>query len=55
VKYIMDRLAEPSTWRGIFAFLTGVGIFISPDQIAAFTAAGLAVIGVIGALSVDKK
>lgn len=51
----MERLKEPSTWRGIFAALTGIGIAISPDQVAAFTAAGLAVIGVIGALSKDKK
>ena len=55
MKYLLERLAEASTWRGIFAFLTGVGIAISPDQAAAYTAAGLAVMGVIGTLSKDKK
>ena len=55
MKYIMERLTEPSTWRGIFAFATGVGIAVSPDQIAAYTACGLAVIGVIGTITKDKK
>ena len=55
MNYILERLGEASTWRGIFAFLTGVGIAISPDQAAAYTAAGLALIGVIGTFTKDKK
>jgi uncharacterized membrane protein len=55
MKYLMERLAEPSTWRGIFAALTGFGIAISPEQAASFTATGLAIIGLIGVLSKDKK
>ena len=55
MKYIMERLGEPSTWRGIFAFITGIGIAINPEQIAVYTACGLAVIGVIGTLTKDKK
>ena len=54
MKYIMDRLSEPSSWRGIFAALTGVGIAISPDQAASFTALGLAIIGVIGVFTKDR-
>ena len=55
MNYILERLGEASTWRGIFAALTGVGIAISPDQAASFTALGLAVIGVIGVITKDKK
>lgn len=55
MSYLLDRLGEASTWRGIFAALTGVGIAISPDQAAAYTALGLAIIGVIGVLTKDKK
>lgn len=53
--YIIARLSEPSTWRGIFAFLTGVGVAINPDQVAAYTATGLALIGLLGALTKDKS
>ena len=52
--YILSRLSEASTWRGIFAALTGVGIAISPDQAASFTALGLAIIGVIGVFTKDR-
>lgn len=54
MKYFINRLSEASTWRGIFAFLTGIGIAISPDQAAAYTAAGLAIIGLIGTFAKDK-
>ena len=53
-KYVIQRLAEPSTWRGIVALVTAAGISLSPEQAAAITAAGLAVIGVVGAFFSDK-
>lgn len=53
--YFMERLSEPSTYRGILAFLTGCGIVFSPEQAAAITAAGLAMIGLVGAFTKDKK
>lgn len=55
VNYFTERLAEPSTWRGILAFLTGCGIAFSPEQAAAITAGGLAMIGLVGAFTKDKK
>lgn len=54
VKYIVERLAEPSTWRGIVALITATGITLSPEQATAITAAGLALIGVVGAFFADK-
>jgi len=52
---ILDRLSEPSTWRGIVALLTALGISISPEQMQLIITAGLALIGAIGAFTKDKK
>lgn len=45
--YLIARLSEPSTYRGIFALLTAMGIAIQPDQAAAITALGLSLIGCV--------
>jgi hypothetical protein len=45
--WILDRLSESSTWRGIVLTITGLGITLNPDYAAKITAAGLAVVGVI--------
>ena len=46
--FILSRGKEASTWRGLVALLTAVGVSISPDQGEAIVALGLAVIGAIG-------
>jgi hypothetical protein len=53
--YILDRLDEPSTWRGFIALLTAVGIVLSPEQVEAVVATGLALIGLFGVFTKDKK
>jgi len=53
--YLLDRLKEASTWRGIIAIITAFGVVFSPDQVEAIVATGLAVIGVIGAFFKDSK
>ena len=54
--YIIARLHEPSTWRGIVALLTGLGVWgFSPEQTNAIVAAGLTIIGLIGAFVPDAK
>lgn len=45
--WILSRLSENSTWRGIILSLTGLGITIKPDKVAAITAAGLGIVGLI--------
>ena len=55
IKYIVKRLKEASTWRGIIVFLTGAGVYISPDQQAAIIPLGLMIAGLIGQLFPDKK
>ena len=52
--YIGDRLKEASTWRGIIAFLTGVGVTLSPEQQSSIIAGGLALMGLVGAFTTDK-
>ena len=54
INYILARLKEASTWRGIMALLTSLGIVISPETQEAILAAGLAIIGLIGILFKDK-
>ena len=54
-QYLLDRLREASTWRGIMALLTAAGVAISPAQMDAIVTAGLAVIGVIGVFFRDKS
>ena len=52
--WLLDRLSENSTWRGITLLLTAIGITLDPDQAAAITAAGLAIVGAINVLRKAK-
>ena len=52
--WIIDRFGEASTWRGIFAFLTAIGVAISPELAEHIIAAGLALMGLLGFLTRDK-
>jgi uncharacterized membrane protein len=52
--YLLERLKEPSTWRGLTALLTAVGVALSPDQVNAIVSAGLALMGVLGVFTKDK-
>jgi hypothetical protein len=45
MSYILARLAEASTWRGIIFLLTAFGVHVSPEQSNAIITAGAAVIG----------
>jgi hypothetical protein len=53
--YIIDRLEEPSTWRGIVMFACGVsGISISMECATIIISFGVAASGLIGAVVPDK-
>ncbi|WP_198013967.1 hypothetical protein [Desulforegula conservatrix] len=47
-QYIIDRLKEPSTWRGLVLIATALGAKISPDQTEAIVLAGIGIVGLIG-------
>ncbi len=52
--YILQRLKEPSTWRGLTLLLTAVGVPIAPGVADAVIAAGIAVTGLIGVVTPDR-
>lgn len=52
--YLLDRAREPSTWRGIILILTAAGVPIAPEMQTAIISAGLALAGIIGAITPDK-
>lgn len=49
--YILDRVKEPSTWRGFILFLTAIGVPIAPELQTAIVSAGLGVAGLIGVVT----
>jgi len=46
--YILDRVKEPSTWRGALLFLTAIGVPIAPELANHIVTAGLALAGIVG-------
>ena len=52
--FFLDRLQEPSTWRGLILLATSFGMQLSPDQSYAIASLGLALAGAAGAISPDK-
>ncbi len=54
-QYIVARLREPSTWRGILMLCTALGVKISPEFQEAIMQLGLAAVGLVGMLTSDKK
>lgn len=54
MNWIVSRLTESSTYRGIFAICTAIGISVSPDMQNAIIAFGLASIGLINVIIKEK-
>lgn len=52
--YLLDRAKEPSSWRGLIMLLTAIGVPVAPAMADSIISVGLAVAGLIGALSPDK-
>lgn len=52
--YILDRVKEPSTWRGFVLLLTAIGVPVAPAMADAIVSAGLALAGLIGVFSSDR-
>lgn len=53
--YLIDRMREPSTWRGLTLLLTAIGVPLAPGVADAVIALGLAVAGFIGAVTPDNR
>ena len=54
-QWILSRLSEPSTWRGIILVLTAAGVQLQPAMIEAVISIGIGAAGVIGMVTADKK
>ncbi len=52
--YLLERLKEPSSWRGLVMLATSVGLGLSPEQANAIIAVGTAVAGAIGVFAPNK-
>lgn len=48
MQFFLDRLKERSTWLGLIAFASAIGIGVSPEQSEAIATAGAAVAGLVG-------
>lgn len=55
MNYVLDRLKEGSTWRGLVMLATALGVKLEPDAANAIIAAGLAIVGVINVLRKQPK
>lgn len=53
-QYLLERLKEASTWRGICLLLTAIGVPLAPGMIEAVVSVGLAITGLIGVVAPDK-
>jgi hypothetical protein len=53
LKFIVARLSEVSTYKGIALALTGVGLYVRPEIAAAVTSIGLGIAGLIGIVTAD--
>lgn len=47
-QYILDRMREPSTWRGALLFLTAMGVPVAPELANHIVTVGLALAGIVG-------
>jgi hypothetical protein len=52
IEYLLNRLGESSTWRGIVLLLTALGVTLNPEQVASITGVGL---GIVGLINVFRK
>lgn len=55
VKWVLARLSERSSWVGIVAALSGLGIVLDPTYSALIIGLGTAIVGGIFMVTRDKK
>ncbi len=55
MQYIVARLLEPSTWRGIISLLTLAGLKIAPEQADAVLTAGVSVYSAVNIFRRENK
>ena len=53
-QWLLERLREGSTWRGLVLLITAAGLHITPDQSQLIITIGLGIAGSIGFVSPEK-
>jgi hypothetical protein len=53
VRFVIARLKEASTYRGLMLILTGLGVALRPEVAEAIMACGVAVAGLAGVVLPD--
>ena len=54
MSWILDRLKEPTTWRGLVWVATACGVTLNPEIWQQITAVGMALAGLLGVLTKEK-
>ena len=52
--WLLNRLREASTWRGLVWLLTVSGVALRPDQVEAIVLTGMAIAGLLGVFLQDQ-
>ena len=52
ISYILDRLSENSTWRGLILVAVALGVKLEPELQNQIVAAGL---GLVGTINIFRK
>ncbi len=52
--WLLDRLAERSTWIGLTGFFTAIGVSLDPETGEAIGAVGIALASLIAMLTKDR-
>lgn len=51
--YLLARLREPSTWRGLVMLLAAAGVPLAPEMASVVISVGMALAGLIGVATPD--
>jgi hypothetical protein len=54
MNWLLNRLKEESSWRGIVLLVTALGVKLDPERGEAIIALGLAVVGLINVLRKEQ-
>lgn len=55
IQYILERAKEPSTWRGVVLLATAGGLKMAPELATSIIEVGVALAGLLGIVTKDKK
>ena len=54
MNFLLERLTENSTWRGLVMIATALGVQLDPTQANAIIAVGLSIVGLINVFRKQK-